>query len=583
MEKKIMKSDKNYDVQEFLRELRKCISRRDEGLRLLVLYLLYLRNRYDSENVMSVSELVDKRFPNKHTGLEYTLRDIVAEDLWDKVRSQIPSVSDEVLETVLLDTTGEYFTPGGNVMRGTEEMPDTLSDLVIRLLDIKSGDKVYDMFGGAGDFLVKAVSAQPSASYYGRGKSSLRNHFLEIRKDILEKNYEHIRIHTKGVGWRRGNDDRKFDKIFGRYPWMVDLTEHARETDTIYDIAEKEIPGILGRHASDWLYNFAMVSQLKESGKAIGIMTNGSTWNQVSGCKNARKYFLEHGFIEAVIALPSGMFKEQSSLIVLSRGNEKVKMIDASDLHVGRNRKVTMTPENIDDILAAYENDGERSVSVSIEEILSGKEIAVHPGRYLKKTAPVKDGVQLGTVLKAVRRGANLPSSAMDRLMTDTPTDCRYVLVKNITDGMIDENLPYITGLDKETERFIAPRHSVILSKIGTPFKCAVVDASEPKLLINGNMYILEVDETKANPYYLKLLFESAYGTSLLERISIGSKFPTFTKSALEELIIPLPSLKEQDRMAERYLALQNEIRRCKAKLDDAIKKKSRIFEDMQS
>ena len=588
MENKNWKPADEREVRNYFMELRRFAFMRREYLLVYVTYLLYLRNIYDKENALNLSQLLEKRFSDHRSNLEYVLRDRVSVDVWDIVRNNIGFISDNVLETVLLDTTGEYFTSFGKEHSGYMRTPDTLLDLVNHLLEIKPGEEVFDICCGTGNFTVKSFLEQPEASYYSKDINPDAVSLSEIRKDVLERNYAdaHICVEAGNVLEEREKDsNRKYDKVFGHYPWMIDLVGRVNGGASFFGFIEKGIPGILTRNASDWAFNFLMIHHLKESGKAVGIMTNGSTWNQVSGCRGARKYFLEHGLIEAVIALPNRLFKEigiSAALIVFSHGNDTVKMIDASQLCIEKNRQIVLSAENIETILKAYKEDGDYSISVSVGEILKGRDIVIHPSRYLTKCAPIKDGQRLGSVLKEVHRGASIVAKELDELITDKPSEYQYVMLKNINDGMIDENLPYISGLDQRYERFIAPNRSLLLSKIGTPFKCAVVEAPDRKILVNGNLFILQVDETKANPYYLKALFESSYGTSLLSQICIGSIFPTFNKRALEDMVIPLPPLSEQDKIAKRYLVLQDEIRICNMKLANAAEEKLHLFDDMQ-
>ena len=95
-------------------------------------------------------------------------------------------------------------------------------------------------------------------------------------------------------------------------------------------------------------------------------------------------------------------------------------------------------------------------------------------------------------------------------------------------------------------------------------------------------MFILRVDEKKANPYYLKAFFESDYGTALLSGICVGSVIRTFNKKALENLVIPLPSLAKQNEIANEYLSIQDEMQIYKMKLAKASRKKSQLFDEMQ-
>ncbi len=565
------------EVQSYLKKLKDYMPLVEDRAVIYISYLLRLRNVYDKENSLSLSELLGKKF-SAPSDLEFVLRDAVNEETWKAVKDHMGDVSDELLATVILDTDRKMSKFEGF------DTPDTLVDLVLALLQVKAGESVCDICGGIGNFTVKAFLQQPKASYVSKDINASSAAIMEIRKDILLSHYKGAQIHTETGNTLDEERAQTFDKVFGNYPWMVDWGKEG-DKPFLHDLKE-EIPGIWSRNASDWLFNLLMVHVMKESGKAIGIMTNGSTWNRVAGCKNARKYFLESGLIEAVIALPPKLFSFSNIpviLIVFSHGNKKVRMIDASQFGTARIRQTVLTPENIADILTAYGEDGEYSTSVSVDDILNKNDTVLHPGHYLAKTSPVKDGKPLASVLKAVYRGAPIGAKELDDILTDRPSAFQYVRLNQINHGLIDDDLPYISKLDEKYEKFLAPHRSLLISKIGAPlFKCAIVETKPGQnILVNGNMFILEVDETKANPYYLKALFESSYGTGLLTSICKGTVIPTFSKKDLEGLVVPIPSLEKQNKIADEYLSLQDEIQLYRMKIAKASEKKSHIFDDM--
>lgn len=106
------------------------------------------------------------------------------------------------------------------------------------------------------------------------------------------------------------------------------------------------------------------------------------------------------------------------------------------------------------------------------------------------------------------------------------------------------------------------------MGKVGTPFKMAVVEPSEDyQILVNGNLYIIELNELQANPYYVKAVLESEWGAKLLQQQSQGSVIPNISVEKLMALSIPLPNIYEQNHFAEKYAAVQREIKELKRHL----------------
>ena len=82
--------------------------------------------------------------------------------------------------------------------------------------------------------------------------------------------------------------------------------------------------------SSDWVFNALLYDLLTENGKAVGIMTNCSTWNSID--MPMRKYFVECKMVECVISLPGKIFATNiaTTLIILSHNNDSIRMIDAT-------------------------------------------------------------------------------------------------------------------------------------------------------------------------------------------------------------------------------------------------------------
>ena len=59
---------------------------------------------------------------------------------------------------------------------------------------------------------------------------------------------------------------------------------------------------------------------------------------------------------------------------------------------------------------------------------------------------------------------------------------------------------------------------------MGYPYKVAVAEVKEgQKIMGNGNLYIVELDEEKIDPYYLAAFLSSEQGTAALKSITVGA------------------------------------------------------------
>ena len=443
--------------------------------------------------------------------------------------------------------------------------PESLSKLALRILDIHKNEKVADFGSGTGDFIMVATNETSSNSYFGIELNTFSCEMSKIRAELFAENAE---IELGDMFSLPA--DRKFDKIFSNYPFGMRLIHLQNGSEYINEL-QKRMPEIKRATSSDWIFNSLILDHLTESGKAVAIMTNGGTWNSID--QKIREAFIRNGLIEAVIALPAKLFEHTAiptTMIVFSRGNKFVRLVDATtNCEQGRRQNI-ITDENITEIIQLLNNESEEAITVDADT-LQKNEFVLNPSRYLEKTIEIKDGVEFGSIMKRITRGAPIKASELDEMVSEEPTDTQYLMLSNIQNGMISEDLPYLKELDSKLDKYCIGNRNLLLSKNGAQFKVAVAEVEEgKKILGNGNLFIIELDEEKVNPYFLKAFLDSDVGASVLKTIVVGATLPNISAESLKKLIIPLPSMEKQNEIATLYQAKQDEIKVLKLKIQKA-------------
>ena len=455
--------------------------------------------------------------------------------------------------------------------------PESLGKLAEELLEIKANDKFADFCCGAGTVVADVVKNHPTVEAYGFDKLVSSIAIAKIYNDLSEGKitFEAKDIFELGLDEDNG---RRFDKIFANYPFGMRIKELGLGNQYLEQL-EKRIPSVSKATSSDWLFNSLMVDMLSEDGKAVGIMTNGSTWNQSDSA--IRSFFIETGLIECVIALPARLFAGTAiatSMIVFSRNNKGVRLVDASELFVEGRRVNELSYENISLIINATKNDSDISMYV-IAEQLRDNDYVLSMNRYI--VHDVADGMAFGEVIKRITRGAQLNARALDEITTTVPTDMQYLMLANIKNGLIDKELPYLKSIDKKNDKYCLSNHCLILSKNGYPYKIAVAEVKEgQRILGNGNLYIIELDEEKADPYYLAAFFGSEQGTAALRSITVGATIPNIGVEQLTKLVIPIPPIEKQKEIADKYKTVKDEITMLQLKLEKAKNRMAHIIEE---
>lgn len=537
----------------------------------LIPYLLHKASTYCNPLSITLQDILDGEFEISND-VKSLARDVLDEKLWDRLirLTKKYSPDDFALATVIpvMD----------NDQRGTMTTPGSILKLAHKLLDVKPGEKVADVCCGSGTYIASAALEENRANYHGYEINVAQSTAAMMKAELLDAA---VKITNCDVFTIADADSiPKYDKIFADYPFGLKLRNLGAGTGYLEKLAE-QYPGLSKATSSDWVFNALLCDMLAENGKAIGIMTNGSTWNSID--IPMRKYFVERKLVECVIALPGKLFANTgipTTLIVLSHGNETVRMIDATKHCQQGRRQNEFTDENIDTIIAALTEDHEYSRSISVDE-LRKNEYHLSLSRYIAaEDLGFHNGVPFESVIKSISRGAPCTASQLDEMVSDSVTNMQYLMLANIQNGIIDDKLPYLSYIDPKYDRYCLKNNTLILSKNGFPYKVAVASVSEgQRILANGNLYIIELDEDKANPYYIKAFFDSEQGHAVLKSITVGAAMPNIGVDKLKKVEIPLPSMDEQSRIAQRYQATLDEIATIKLQLEKAVSKLHHIFD----
>lgn len=449
--------------------------------------------------------------------------------------------------------------------------PRGILKLVAKILDVQENDSVLELCSGKGNFFVELTLLRENLKYTGIECNMAINFIANIRASLLDRDISLVL--NDAMSYKA---EKKVDKLFANYPFLISIPDIE---DIVKDFVD--LPDNIKRVSSDWIFNLKLVEQMKSGGRAVAIMTNGTTWNSTD--RRIREYFVENGLIEATVLLPAKLLPGTSiatTLVIFSHGNTNIKMIDAGENFTKEGRRNILSDNNISDILELLQKDGKNSITISINEIAENDYI-INASRYLEKAPEIKDGVEIANIVKNITRGAQVKASYLDEYRANEPTPYKYIIISNISDGdVFFTDNQYLRDIQSNVKKFCIRNNSIVLTKTGsTDFKSAVIQVKEGmEILATGNMFILEIDETKANPYYVQALFDSNLGRALFKSIYVGSVIPTISLEKLRKLEIPLPSLEEQNIIGEKYKEELERMADLKEKLSTSREKLKRIY-----
>lgn len=367
----------------------------------------------------------------------------------------------------------------------------------------------------------------------------------------------------------------KFDRIYGNVPFVSKRDRSG--------INGKILP-LTAKTSIVWDFIEVILQHLDEGGRAVVLVQTGSLFKNTD--RQVRQQLIEGKWVEAVMTLPKGLLTYsplRTSLIVLSHGNESVRMINAENLFTVKSRFVDMNKLDIENLYKLYRatgQDGNR-VIVNLENIRS-KHFKLLPSAYLMTgVLEFSNGHPLGEVCQIIRGKAITKETLYE--LHDRGSYYGYVNSANVdtiitladsTRINVSPQSKYADYEIQETDIVLADRSTII--KVGM----AKLNRNE-HLIAGSNVLILRPRLGCLEPGYLMMLLMSKTGKKLLDSIQSGARIITITPRALAALVIPVPSFKKQFLMAESFENYLHSAIELEAQLKQVRHKMSRLFEDM--
>lgn len=477
--------------------------------------------------------------------------------------------SEEALTEYIVTTEDKSFDKGQDYLT-----PKCINQLAIEILGIAKGDTVVDNCMGIGSFIAEASKVQPDASYCGVEINHSVAAIAEMRLSLVKSDCQVV----TGNALEDNFCGKQFNKGFSNYPFGMRIRTVSEDIGII-DRINKTCPELSKGTSADWIFNYRLCEMLVPNGIGVAVMSLGGLWNTLD--KPIRETFVKNGKVKAVIKLPAKLFPNTSipvAMIVFGYNEGRIRFIDASNEFVEGRRQNSLNAQNIATIIDALNTDSSISKLVSIEEIAENQ-FSFDPTRYNEVVEEIVDGVPFETIIKSITRGAPLAARDLDDIASVLPTDYQYMMLANIKNGIIDKELPYLKEIPPRFEKYCIHKGNLLLSKNGYPFKVAVAEPPEDKtILANGNLYVIELDTEKVDPYYVKAFLESDQGIVQLKRITVGATIPNIGVNQLNTIQIPLIPIEEQHKMALRYQAVLDEIELMRRKIERAENSLKTIF-----
>ena len=431
--------------------------------------------------------------------------------------------------------------------------------LVTQLLRLKENDVIIDLCSGGGNFLFDVSKVQiGNIKYSGIEINSAYSLVSQLVFDLLETQFNFIN------GDALYKEFGEFDKGFVFPPFGLKYDESYQKYLENY----QEL--FSNRTSIEWLFVDRLIRKMKTDGRIVALLVGKPLYSTAD--EKYRNYLLDNKLLEGIIELPEGaLFPNtwiQTTILIISNKNEKVKVIDGKNYSQNSNGIKKLKDFDIDRfaLLRDYENNN--CTCMTTNEIREKKTFVV--ANLLAKTIEIKFGKKFSDIAEISQGSQYTVANFKDKITTEK-TNFRILTSSEIDDGNIDWNsLANINNSDMKLLKHRLQKNDLVMTSKSSKIKIAVVDF-EPKdnIIVTGGMFIIRPNTEIINPTFLKMFLKSKKGIEQLKSIQKGSMIPIIPTNMLKELMISCPPLKEQNKYAASYQAKLDSYVKMKKELDE--------------
>lgn len=450
--------------------------------------------------------------------------------------------------------------------------PKSINKLMIALADINEESRILDPAFGIGSTYEEVLERNPGQKIVGQELNPTIYSFALVYLYCLGATGTEV-FQGDSISAPRFTK-QKFDRVITNAPFGI------RATTETWDMVQNDPYnrfryGLPPKSSLDWAFIMNGLEALEGEGKAVFSVSNSALFmgGQVT---KIRENFLAADLIEAVIALPSGLFSPYTqiptAILVINKNKKrlinKIRMINATSVLVIKTKaSVTLAEESLRKIIEAYEgnDDVEGFVkSVDSDEIRKQDSILL-PEQYVKDTVYKIDDdmvieinaakwTEAGTVKLAdiaeIYRGFNAISS-------DEATDGKYAFIKisdlnnqevefsKLAKGNVKENT--------KVENYQIQKGDILLSARGTTDKLARITEDRPHTLVTQNLVGIRPKKEKVDSRWLLEYLTSPLGLAELASIRVGTTIAQLPMKGLAIVKVPKLPLEEQKKMMDAY------------------------------
>ncbi len=444
----------------------------------------------------------------------------------------------EVLLFRITQTQGRY---AGEIIRPVE-----LTRFMCELVELNKSAKIFNPFAGLASFGIYLDKGQEFSGQEQNQKTWALG-ALRLMANSRPVNLKYV-CDDSILNWPAQNE--KFDMIISSPPFGVRIRNQIGEIKPNF------------RTIEHFLIEKG-VQSLTQNGKLVALLPQGFLFRGMQD-ERLRKHLIEEDLIDTIISLPGGLLSntEMSLIILLLNKNKKlpgkVKFVDAKSFVIVKgSREKILNDNSLISTVKSYK-EYEDVVKIVSNEQIAENNYNLSVERYFKKQI---EGVKLGEVLELVRvQRGNFPIKG------------KLIRIRDLKDDKVDCNLDYSsleeTVLSRRDIQLIA-ESCLLLAMRWRSLKPTLFEFKGNTIFKSQDILSFKINESIVDKAYLINELHSDYVQEQLESFRLGNSIiPFLRRHDLMEVVIKLPSLKEQRAKMQGIYELSDKIKMLNAERD---------------
>lgn len=259
----------------------------------------------------------------------------------------------------------KYFADSAGKKAGEFYTPAEVVRICVEICDPDEGMRVYDPTVGSGgmliqmrDYLREKGGSADELSLFGQEKMGTT--WSICKMNMLLHGISHADIRQEDTirapqHLDETNELKRFDRVLANPPF----SQNYIKKDLVFTGRFPVMMPEKGKKA-DLMFVQHMLAVLRHDGRMATVMPHGVLFRGGEE-REARKYFIDHGYLEAIIGLPSNLFYGTgipACLLVMNkvgaRERDQVLFINADREYREGKAQNFLRPEDIDKIVYAY-------------------------------------------------------------------------------------------------------------------------------------------------------------------------------------------------------------------------------------